>query len=82
MIEKGELANKVSNRIDDLRDWLMSMDILKLLEGIVDLVKTVSFEMHFDYPTFTRDVSLGVEIQVGIPERKLVRTNSANGLFD
>jgi len=41
MIEKGELANKVSNRIDDLRDWLMSMDILKLLEGIVDLVKTV-----------------------------------------
>ena len=42
MIEQGDLAERISNRSSDLKDWLMTLDILKVLEGVVELMKTVS----------------------------------------
>ena len=42
MIEQGDLADRISSRSSDLKDWLMTMDILKVLEGVVKLMKTVS----------------------------------------
>ena len=42
MIEQGELAEKISSRSADFKEWLMTLDILKVLEGVVELMKTVS----------------------------------------
>ena len=47
MIEEGDLAERVSIRSTELRDWLMSMDILKLLDNVVELMKTVRFHKLF-----------------------------------
>merc|ERR1711892_842786 len=41
MIEQGDLANRISSRSSDLKDWLMTLDILQILEGVVKLMKTV-----------------------------------------
>jgi len=41
MIEQGDLADRISSRSSELKDWLMTMDILKVLEGVVELMKTV-----------------------------------------
>jgi len=41
MIEQGDLAERISNRSSDLKNWLMTLDILKVLEGVVELMKTV-----------------------------------------
>jgi len=41
MIEQGELADKISNRSSDLKKWLMSVNVLRVLEGVVELMKTV-----------------------------------------
>jgi len=41
MIEQGKLADKISSRSSDLKDWLMSIDVLQVLEGVVQLMKTV-----------------------------------------
>ena len=42
MIEQGELADKISTRSSDLKKWLMSVNVLRVLEGVVELMKTVS----------------------------------------
>ena len=49
MIEQGDLAERISNRSSDLKDWLMTLDILKVLEGVVELMKTVSDNFTFIY---------------------------------
>ena len=49
MIEQGDLAERISNRSSDLKDWLMTLDILKVLEGVVELMKTVSDNFTFFY---------------------------------
>jgi len=41
MIEQGDLADRISNRSSDLRAWLLSMDVIRILEGVVKLMKTV-----------------------------------------
>ena len=46
MIEQGDLADRISSRSSDLKDWMMSMDILKVLEGVVKLMKTVSVSFY------------------------------------
>ena len=45
MIEQGDLAERISNRSSDLKNWLMTLDILKVLEGVVELMKTVSDQL-------------------------------------
>ena len=47
MIEQGDLAERISNRSSDLKDWLMTLDILRVLEGVVELMKTVSDQLLF-----------------------------------
>lgn len=41
-VSTGELAEKIKDRATALKEWLLSLDILEVMEELTDLVKTVA----------------------------------------
>ena len=52
MVEKGKLADKLEKRSNELKAWLVSLDVLKILEGIVQLMRTVIYSLSIYYYIF------------------------------
>ena len=46
IIEEGKLADKIANQSGDMRDWLLGIDVVAVLEAFVELTKAVLHTSH------------------------------------
>lgn len=46
IIEEGELADKIASQSDDMRDWLLGIDVVKVLKAFVELTKAALKSSH------------------------------------
>ena len=46
IIEEGDLAHKIAGQSDDMRDWLLGIDVVKVLESFVELTKAAFHASH------------------------------------
>ena len=46
MIEQRTFAENIGKRSKEIQAWLVSIDVLDVLDGAVQLVKTVSYDQE------------------------------------
>jgi len=46
IIEEGDLAHKIAAQSDDMRDWLLGIDVVEVLESFVELSKAALHSSH------------------------------------
>ena len=46
IIEEGKLAHKIADQSDDMREWLLGINVVEVLEAFVDLTKATLHTTH------------------------------------